>query len=119
MFLALMFGEPTAASNLDVTYRGQLISSLPCNHGVSVSDVRASPAADVVFHDKYAELTFVSVYDEERTLFVYVDGLKVALITAKGPVRMLVPLAQRANHKIVTGNTNIAGGLHSAWAVCN
>jgi hypothetical protein len=86
MLSTLVFIVVTAVPDIDVD-RGKPISPLPCNQGVTVSDVRASPPADVIFHRKYAELTFSSTYDEERMLFVYVDGVKGG----------------------ATGNTNLAG----------
>ena len=121
MFLALaIFVAATAPDIVDVLYRGRPISAIPCNQGVTVTDVHATPAADVAFHNTSAELMFEEgESSDERTLFVYVDGVQVALITAKGPVRMIVPLDRRPHHKIVTGNSGPTGGLRSAWARCN
>jgi hypothetical protein len=119
VFLALIVLEHLATPDFDVMHRGQPISSLPCNQGVVVTNVHQNPPAEVIFRSGSAELLFAGETDEERTHFVYVDGAKVALITAKGSVRMLVPLDQRAHHKIVTGGINDAGLVRSAMSECN
>lgn len=105
----------------DVTYRGEAISSLDCHHGLTVTDVSTRPPAAVAFHKDFAELAFAGGDDDAEGLFVfvYVDGTRVALVSAKGPILMVIPLDKRAHHKIVTGSTSGNGNPSSASAACN
>jgi hypothetical protein len=122
MFLALLFVAANSSVDVHVMGSGRPISTLQCRTGLIVSDVPGGSPATVVFHGRFAELTFSgahsSVRDEGTMLFIYVDGAKVALISAPGPIRMVVPLDSRAHHKIVTGSTNLAGAASSAMAEC-
>ena len=85
---------------------GRAIASLPCNQAFVVSDSgHYSPPATVTFHDNYAQVAFEDSTQELRTLFVYVDGLPVALISARGPVTIVAPLDSSHHHKVVSGTT--------------
>lgn len=112
--LALQSAEPFPVRN-----NGVLISALACDRGFVVSDVGGyGPPADVIFHDRHAELAFSDPTEVSRTVFVYVDGAAVALVTVRGAARMVVPLSPRAHHKIVTGYS-VSGEAVSAAAVCS
>jgi hypothetical protein len=103
---------------LPIRAGGRLVSSFACNQGLVVSDNESSrPPVVVTFHDRYAELVFPDPQDASRTLFVYVNEVAVALVTARGPVKMIVPLDARKHHKIVSG-TSSSGEATSATSVC-
>lgn len=118
--LALVALALQSAVDPEVMYRGKPISAFTCGHVLVVSDVTPEgPPADVEFHEHYAVLAFSGAPEIERTVFAYVDGVKVTFVTAKGPVRVLVPLSARPHHKIVSGSTSPTGGIpFSARADC-
>lgn len=101
-----------------IRVHGQPVSALPCGQGVVVSDASATgPPAEVKFQAQSAELMFADPRDAMRTLFIFVDGINVAMLTARGPLKVVVPLDARRHHKIVTGSA-INGEATSASAAC-
>lgn len=109
---------PELTQPFAIMHDGRAISSLPCNQGFVVSDsAHYSPPAAVTFYEDSARIAFQDSTRERRTLFVYVDGVVVALISAEGPVTILAPLGRDRHHKIVSG-TAMSGMAIAATSDC-